>query len=212
MSQERIYSARPINTYTGKGAEVGDAYVAFLNNRFPDAIIVDPGNPRGEISRRAKELVEQNMIDPATGERSEKYFSEHGSKFVMAYFTDEVVEPCTIGTGLLLPVLQGDRQAYAVGVGVAAEMKKMDDLLRPTWLTTCTKVDRGFEFAMYRVTNITLDEGRGTDTVSKKPLYLFHARSGVFHMLSVNETRARMYTPRLDGTWDRDNLQSYFLD
>ena len=212
MLQERIYSARPINTYTGAGAEVGNAYVGFLKSRFPDCIVVDPGDQNGEIARRAKELAAEHMINPATGEKDEKYFNEHGSQHVMAYFTNEVVKPCTIGTGLLLPILQDGRNAYAVGAGVAAEMKKMDDILRPTWLIICTKNGGGPRFSMYRVTDIISDQARGADVVSKRPLYLFHTKGGVFRSLSVNETRARMYTPRSDGTWDREKLQPYFLD
>lgn len=212
LLQQRIYSARPINTYTGTGAEVGKAYIAFLSYRFPSSIIVDPGDPAGEISRRAKELMTQHMINPATGKEDQKYYNEHGSKFVMAYFTKEVVGPCTVGTGLLLPVTEDGKNTYAVGAGVAAELVKLDDQGKPTWLIACTKKDEQLRFSMYRVKYVIADERRGLDSVSKKPLHTFVTDSVAFRALSVDETRARMYTPRPDGTWDREKLQPYFLD
>lgn len=211
MSRERIYSARPINTYTGVGADVGNAYVAFLKEQFLDCAIVDPGEPNGEISRRAKELKEQEMINPATGQMDEKYYNENGSNRVMAYFTNEVIKPCTIGCGLMLPIRYGSRGRWAIGAGVAAELTKMHDLGRPVWLIACESYDgTSYKFRSERVTRIVT--AGIIDSVSKQPLCVFNADYGSYDALSVNETRARMYTPRPDGTWDRENLQPYFLE
>lgn len=211
MLSERIYSARPINTYKGVGAEVGDAYVAFLKEQFLNCVIVDPGDPNGEVSSKAKELHDRHMINPATGQKDEKYYNEHGSKHVMAYFTNEVVGPCTVGCGLILPYKYRDEGWWAVGAGVATELTKMYDLGRPIWLVTCERYYGGaFRFQARYVTRITAT--CNLDSVSKQPLRLFYADGGSFCALSVDETRARMYTKRFDGTWDREKLQPYFLD
>lgn len=224
-----IYSARPIFTYRPKkpsvkvseeNVAVGHAYVSFLKEWCPKAAINDPGDPEGLVSARAEELVAEHSIDPATGRKSEQYYNEHGSKHVMAFFTNDVVGACTMGVGLLCPVLRNGVPVLAPPAGVSAEMEKMFALGRPVWLCYCLRVPApmaetaggiAFRFSALRIVRIErLDE---IDPVTQKPLLVFHTEAdGSFRQLSVDETRARMYTPMPGGGWDRENLQPYFLD
>lgn len=211
---ERIYSARPINTYKDVGAHVGNAYVAFLQTKFPGAVIIDPASK--DIALRAKELMEQDMIDPATKQSSLAHYEKNGGKGVMEYFTDVIVPSCTLGAGLALPVMQEGEKVFALGAGVAAELNKMNELGRPTWVVTCEMVvadaDAQHHFFIQRVINVGVDFSRGLDPVSKRPLHVYFVEGGTsFRQLTVDETRARMYTPNPDGTWNRDKLQPYFL-
>ena len=200
---KQVYAARPINTYRHSvSASVGDAYIAWLGEQYPEAKIIDPNSP--EISAHADKLVEKARINPETGEEDEAYFNQYGSAKVMKYFTEEVVLPCNVGTGLMLPMKEG---VFGVGAGVAAELAKMNNLGRPVFLVGFFKDMR---FEKHHI--IGLDVRETIDSVSNKPLYSFHTYDGArYYQLSVDETRARMYTSKPDGGWDRNNLQPYFL-
>lgn len=204
-NDRRLYAARPINTYV-RSADVGTAFVEYLAIHFTDCEFVDPNSP--EIQKHAKELKEKHSIDPATGEYSEKYYNEVGGAKVMEYFTNEVVGSCFAGAGLTLPVIKKNTPVFMVGAGVAAELVKMFQSERTIWIVTCSLDDGQMNFSMHYVIDIELDETRST---SKSPVWLFETKNGVFAQMTVDETRARMYTPKPDGGWDRDNLQSYFL-
>ena len=206
MPENKIYSARPINTYV-RSADIGEAYVKYVSGEFPNDEVIDPN--ASEIQARAKELKAEHSIDPATGKHSEEYYNKVGGAKVMEYFTNEVVGPCRAGVGLLLPVMKNSRIVYEVGAGVAAELSKIHKFGRPVWVVTATKKPDGSAFFMkYRVHNISLNVG----LVPKMPLcQLFITDHGFFRQMTVNETRARMYTKNPDGTWDREKLQPYFL-
>lgn len=206
MSRNRVYSARPINTYTGS-AHVGDAYVAYVAQEFPGSDIVDPNSP--EIQRHAQELKALYSIDPETGLHSEQYYNEHGGAKVMEYFTNEVVEPCVVGVGLMLPVKTSDGKEFMIGAGVGAELLKMHELGRPIYVVSCCSREDELSFKMFCVSRVEENKTRSTN---KSKVFTFFTGEGlIFEQMTVEETRARMYTKNPDGTWNREVLQPYLI-
>lgn len=209
---QRLYTARPINTYK-RSADVGQAYMVQLQLMFPDTIMVDPNSD--QIQDRVKELKKLHATGP-DGKYSEELYNRVCAPIVMQYFTNEVVEPCFAGAGLALPMPHADRVVYALGAGVGAELEKMNRLGRPTWVVTGHRSSNGgMSFVLHKVLRVEPDLARSTE---KAKVYTFDTANEVFAQLTVDETRMRMYTKRpakpdgSDGGWDRDNLQPYFLE
>lgn len=205
--KRRVYAARPINTYV-RSADVGVAFLEHLTSHFKDCELVDPNSQK--IQNRAKELKELHSIDPVTGEYSEKYYNEVGGSKVMEFFTNEVVGSCSVGAGLALPVDKDGKTVFMVGAGVAAELAKMFQAERNIWIVTCSLNNGQMNFVMHYVLNMKFYKERSiwmfaTENISCKGEY------NVFMQMTVDETRARMYTPNPAGGWNRDKLQPYFL-
>jgi hypothetical protein len=205
---KKLYAARPINTYRGTPSEdVGAAYLAQLAIMFPNHIIVDPD--AHNIQARVKEIKTAHSIDPATGKFSQKLCDTVGSKKVMEYFTEEVVAPCDLAVGLAGPALVNGKVVSRVYAGIGAEINRIHELDRVTYIATAYRnSDSSLTFRADRVILVEKDEKRSTD---KLAVYMFSTESGVFEMLTVDETRERIYGRNPDGSVNRNEIQPFFF-
>ncbi len=201
MVKRSLYGAYPINTY---GTPVGIAYHAFLSDAFPAMEVVDPN---GAAIKAAVEKIKAKYPDPAT-------YDKVGAREVMDYFV-HLVQAADEGVGLALPMKTRDGATiYCLPAGIAKELGTIHANKKPIWValgtnrSNSTKINSSRDpyFFLHKITAITPFRQAESD------LLMFSCDGAAFSSLTIDETRGRIYTKKDDGSWDRDNLQPYFLD
>lgn len=214
MNRQSLYAAHPINIY---GTQFAAAYLRYLSETFPQVSeIIDPSSDA--VKREVEEIKQEFSRDPTSGEFSQTLYNEIGAKKVMEYFASLVGERAGAGAGLAIPINSRPvRSSYFVPAGIAKELRTIFKN-GPIWVVIAFPGKIAPYFESYPIADIRLNTVQTyvRSQINKKgsepeELFDFVSETGeVFEQLSVESTRARIYTKLQDGTWDRTKLQPYF--
>lgn len=205
---EKCYVARPMNTYDmPRLSSALEEYVKGV--LFPNIGIVDPGSPN--IRFMVKEF------DTLLLQHHDR---NSVSSMLMTVFK-ALVNSCECAVGLMFPMYKADARPgavvdfWAIGAGVAGELITQVNSGKPAYLLSC--FPDGIEdivaygFCHYEILQgQELTDGLSTSIAVRIPdgnaEYV-----GEFRILTIDETRARLYSRNPDGSVNRKAFAPFFL-